>query len=594
MRQSLCLVSVIAVAFVAATAFADGVLIPGPPGAIAPDHPAFSVKYHRVRVEASDQLCTTYVDQVFVNEGRREMEATYLFPLPAGAVVQKFTLHADGQEIAARLLTKEEAQRIYEDIVRRRKDPALLTYAGNNAYQARIFPIPAGGERRIELTYTELLPYDNGLVGYLYPLSTEKLSAKPIKEVSFTADLRSAKPIGTVYSPSHDVSITRLSETHVRVSYEESNSKPDRDVLLYYNLAKDPVGLSLITFKEKGKDGFFLLLAAPTMEQERERALPKHVLFVLDTSGSMSGEKIQQVQDALTFCVNSLNPQDKFNIIAFSDHVVDFAGELVPASEERVRAARKFINDFQARGATNIDEALAAALKQRAPGEPNYVVFLTDGQPTAGETNVEKILTNVRDRVEAVKTTTRLFVFGVGYDVNTHFLDRLAYGNSGLSTYVRPNENIEQKVSSFFAKISQPVLAGLSVDYGGVQAYDTFPRELPDLFYGSQVEVFGRYRAGSAGRTTIRLTGSARGESKSFELPCEFPETKEGSDYLASLWASRKIGYLIDQVRLHGRDQEIIDEIVKLSLEYGILTEYTAFLAEEGRPVPAPVLCGPL
>lgn len=568
---------------VAGNAFADGMLIPGPPNAVIVDEPYFTIKYHRVKSEIRDQVCTTYVDQVFVNETRREMEATYLFPLPAGAVVQQFTLHADGQEIPARLLTKEEAQRIYEDIVRRRRDPALLTYAGNNAYQARIFPIPAGGERRIELRYTELLSYDNGLVTYLYPLSPEGLSPRPLEEVVFTGDIYSRQPIGSVYSPTHDVSVNRLSDYHVKVSYEEKDVLPDRDILLYYNVAQGPVGLSLLTFKEPGQNGFFLLLAAPAVEEHSGEVLPKHLCFVLDTSGSMSGEKIEQVQEALTFCVNSLNRQDKFNIVAFSDHVKDFAGELVPASRERVEEAREFIAGFEARGATDLDTALRTALQHRAPGENNYIVFLTDGQPTAGEQNEEKIIQNFTEQAGELDSTTRLFVFGVGYHVNTHLLDKLAQGNGGLTTYVRPTESIEAKISNFFSKIAQPLLMDLHLDWGSVETFDRLPRELPDLFHGLQIEVFGRYTRGSAGATTITLSGSAPQGSSEFKLECTFPEAKEGTDYIASLWAARKIGYLLDQIRLHGESEELIDEIVKLSLEYGILTEYTAFLAEEGR-----------
>ncbi len=573
-------------ALLAGALSADGILLPGPPTAIRPDVPYFTIKYHRVKMEVTDQVCTTSVDQVFVNESGREQEATYLFPLPAGAVVQKFTLFADGEEMAAKLLTREEAQRIYEEIVRKRRDPALLTYAGNNAYQARIFPIPAGGERRIQLSYSQLLPYDNGLVSYLYPLSTEKFSPKPLQDASFLAEIHSHQPIGTVYSPTHDIACTRLSDTHVRVSWEETNSKPDRDLLLYYNIAKDPVGLSLVTFKEPGKDGFFLLLAAPTTERERGEALAKQVVFVMDTSGSMSGEKIKQVQGALTYCVNSLNPQDKFNIIAFSDHVEDFAKGLVTATEAKVKEARAFIAGFEARGGTDIDSALTAALKYREPGKPSYLVFLTDGQPTVGEQNIEKIIARVKTAVEEIAAPTRLFAFGAGYDVNVPFLDKLSYQNNGLSTYVRPNEDIEQKVSTFYSKIAQPVLAGLSLDFGKVETYDTFPRQLPDLFYGSQVEVFGRYKAASAGQGTILLTGAMGGGSRTFELAATFPETQAGTDYIASLWASRKIGFLLDEIRLKGPNKELIDEVVKLSLEYGILTEYTAFLALEKAAIP--------
>ncbi len=590
-RRSL-LLAVVVVLTTVGSAFADGMLIPGPVAHIIPDEPYFTVKYHHVKCDINNQVATTYVDQVFVNESRREMEATYIFPLPAGAVVQKFTLHADGKEISARLLDKDDAQHIYEDIVRRRKDPAILTYAGESMYQAKIYPIPPGGERRIEIRYTELLHADSGLVGYVYPLSPEQLSHRPIESVVFVADIYAAQPVGNVYSPSHDIAVNKLSDRHVRISYEEKNTLPDRDILLYYNVAQDPVGLSVITFKEPGKDGFYLLLAAPAVEQATEEVVSKNICFVLDTSGSMSGEKIEQAKDALTFCVNSLNPQDRFDIVAFSDRIVEFAGKLVVADNDRVSEARKFIDKFEARGGTDIDTALRTALQHRLSKQVNYICFLTDGEATVGETNNAQIVKNIAEEAAKVSGTTRLFVFGVGYDVNTNLLDNLAQGNGGLTTYVRPSEDIEVKVSSFFAKIAQPLLTQISIAYGSAETYDTFPHQLPDLFHGSQLEVFGRYKAASAGHTTVTLSGSTAAGSETFELSCDFPETRASTDYIATLWASRKIGYLLDQIRLHGESKELVDEIVKLSMEYGILTEYTAFLADEDRAIAAEEVAG--
>ncbi len=454
------LLTILLILLICASVLADGMIIPGPITHIIPDEPYFTVKYHHVKVEIEDQVCTTYVDQVFVNDSRREMEGTYLFPLPPGAVVTEFVLIADGKEIEARLLDKDEAQRIYEEIVRKRKDPALLTYAGNNAYQAKIYPIPPKGERRVELRYSEVLPYDNGLVSYLYPLSPEGLSHKPIESVVFTADIRSQQPIGSVYCPSHEIEVNKISEKHVRVSYEANDVLPERDILLYYNVATDPVGLSLVTFKEAGDDGFYLLLAAPTVEEDEGGVVPKNICFVLDTSGSMSSDdKIEQAKDALDFCVGSLNRQDQFNIIAFSDNLKDFAGELVPATEGRIKEARDFIKGFDANGGTDIDTALRTALAQRKQGDVNYIVFLTDGQPTVGVTNESQIIENIAEEADEMsRTPTRLFIFGVGYDVNTNFLDKLAQDNGGLTTYVRPTEDIEVKVSSFFSKISRPLL----------------------------------------------------------------------------------------------------------------------------------------
>jgi Ca-activated chloride channel family protein len=588
------LVAIALVFCIAAGALADGVLVP----TLQPDVPNFSIKYHHVKVQIDDQVATTSVDQVFVNETDREQEATYIFPLPVGAVVKDFTLIVDGKRMEGELLPREKAVSIYEEIVRKRRDPALLEYSGRGMYKARVFPVPARAERRVELHYTEVLPYDNGLVAYNYPMSTEKFSNQPIKETVFEATIHSKLKIGTVYSPSHDIDVARHGNGEAVASYEEKNSKPDRDLLLYYSLPKDEVGATVLTFKEKGEDGFFLLLASPSQEdEEAARAVAKNVIFVLDRSGSMQGEKVEQARRALKFCVDSLNPQDSFQIITFATGITTFSDEgLVKATPKNIEKARSFIADIKSSGGTDIDGALHEALKNRAKGVPNYIAFLTDGLPTAGEvTAPDKITARIKEAAGDIKDTdtpTRIFDFGVGYDVDTHFLDQLAEDNNGISTYVRPNEDIEIKISNWYAKIAQPVLTQVDVDFGRVKTYDVLPRDMPDLFAGSQLAVFGRYKNDTAGKTMVTVKGDSGHGKRSFAADAEFPEVREGTDYIASLWASRKIGYLLDQIRLHGKSDELVQEIVDLSTKYGILTEYTAFLADDDNAVAPTVATG--
>ncbi|MGD9497757.1 MAG: VIT domain-containing protein [Armatimonadota bacterium] len=583
MFDRLVLCAILVAAF-AAAATADGILIPGPPERPEPEVPYFTIKYHHVDVEIRDQVATTKIDQFFVNEANREVEATYLFPLPPGSVVQAFAVEADGQRMETTLLEADEAQRIYEEIMRRRKDPALFQYAGNNTYRARIYPIPAGGERRIEITYSEVLSQDAGVVEYVYPMSTEQFSTEPVRETVFNARVSSADPIASVYCPSHNVSIDKQDPRHATVSYEESNSRPDRDLRMYYTVSMDAVGTHILTYKEPGDDGFFMLLTAPSVAHETD-PLPKNVVFVLDRSGSMSGEKIEQARDALTFCVNQLGEDDLFEIITFSDNIRSLGEELGRATPERVRAARAFIAETEAAGSTDINEAMALAMRRRAEGRPNYIVMLTDGLPTAGVTDLDDILANVRDAADDVEASTRVFIFGVGYDVDTHFLDQMALDNGGVATYVRPQESIEAKVSSFYAKISRPILTDITVDFGSLTTYDIFPKELPDLFHGSQIVVLGRYDKRTAGATTLTLSGQTPQGSESFDIRATFPEESRSRDYIPALWASRKVGWLLDQIRLHGESKELVDEIVRLGTEYGILTEYTSFLARESAPI---------
>ncbi len=562
-------------------AAADGIMIPE-----RPDAPNFAVKYHRVDVTIDGQIATTAIDQVFENRTGREQEAVYIFPLPHGASVKEFTLYDQGHPLHAELLDRDKAREIYESIVRKRRDPALLEYIGRDTYRVRVFPIPAHGTKRIQMEYTELLKYDGGIVTYVYPLSTEKFSSHPIDEVRVSVQINSPAPIRTVYCPTHDMKIDKPHSHTAFATLEEHGTKPDLDLVLHYAVSEEDVGTSILTYKDPNEDGFFLLMAAPSPQLAKRSIRPKDVVFVLDKSGSMSGEKIEQAKNALTFCLNSLSQQDRFRIITFSNTVRahGLAKGLLPASSDNIRDARDLVEQISAGGGTDIHSALEAALDMDFTlDRPSYVVFLTDGLPTVGETRINTIVEHVGEwNGDSASRRVRLFVFGAGYDVNTHFLEKLAQGNGGVTEYVRPDEDIEVKVSRFFAKVAQPVLTQVALEVAAVPAYDIFPVELPDLFAGSQLLIFGRYRVAKPVVAKVSLTGYASPERREFGVSTTFPASQSEHSYLAPLWASRKIGYLLDQIMLHGEQKELIDEIVALSTRYGILTEYTAFLAEEG------------
>ncbi|MFQ5693580.1 MAG: VWA domain-containing protein, partial [Nitrospinota bacterium] len=353
--------------------------------------------------------------------------------------------------------------------------------------------------------------------------------------------------------------------------------------LLYYSLSDEDVGLTVLTHRRGGEDGYFLALLSPGYASGKTRPLPKDLTFVLDTSGSMSGEKIRQAKEALLFCVNGLNPGDRFNLIRFSSDVEVFRRGLMAATPENVRAAREFVSGLRARGGTDINTALLRALRDARgssrPSRPHMILFLTDGQPTVGVRRPEDILRNVR---KANAAGRRVFVFGVGYRVNTHLLDKLSGQIGGASDYVSHREDIEVKVSSFFRKVSEPVLADLSLEWGGLQTRDVYPRALPDLFRGSQIVLLGRYKAGAVKK--VRLTGSVEGERKTFEYEVRFPREAAGNDFLPRLWAHRKVGYLLDEIRLSGETQELKDEVVRLAKKFGLVTPYTSFLAMEDEP----------
>ena len=262
----------------AAPALADGIIIPVPPPHIPiVEVPFLTIKYHRVTVTIEDQVATTHVDQVFVNEGRHEVEGTYIFPLPEDATISEFSMWVDGEKLEGQVLERDEARRIYEDIVRSRRDPALLEYVGRDAFQASIYPIPAGGERRIELEYSEVLSMDNGLVEYVYPLNTEKFSPRPLEEVTVNVTIRSDEPLKAIYSPSHDVEVVREGDHRAVVGYEEYDVKPDRDFVLYYSVSPEDVGVNLLSYKPGTRsDGFFLMLAAPKVEIDTQQVIDEY------------------------------------------------------------------------------------------------------------------------------------------------------------------------------------------------------------------------------------------------------------------------------------------------------------------------------
>lgn len=586
-------------------ALADGIIIPEPPPCMdcpPPPCPEFLpcpppnpmvqlvIRYHQVDVIIEDQIAVTHVDQVFYNPNDWAVEGTYLFPLPADAAVTSFTLWVDGKPVEGQILDAEQARQTYQQIVSSLRDPALLEYAGRGAVQANIFPIPPQGKRRIELEYTQALAAENGLVRYVYPLSTEKYSAWPLENVSIDVDVRSSQPIRAVYSPSHTVAISRENPNHVRVGYEAKDVLPDSDFALYYSTGENEA-IHLLSYRQpddSDPDGFFLLLLAPSPEVSTE-ALPKDILLVLDRSGSMEGEKFRQAQDALIYVLEHLNPEDRFNIIVFSTGLDTYASSLRPTEE--AGQAVEWVNRLSPAGSTDINRALLEAAALTDTERPTYLLFLTDGLPTEGEVDSQKILDNFRG---SAPDNLRLFPFGVGYDVDTFLLDSLAQENHGASTYVLPGEPLDEILSSFYSRISTPVLTDLALDFDELPVYDLYPEPLPDLFQGSQIILVGRYRKG--GETTVTLTGEVNNQSQTFTfsdqqfaIDSSQEESASGATLAAipRLWATRKIGYLLNQVRLNGPNQEIIDQIVRLSIRYGIVTPYTSYLVTESMPLGA-------
>ncbi len=547
------------------------------------------ISFLKVDTHIKDQVAVTKIEQEFFNPNPRAMEGTFLFPVPKGAAITKFTMEIGGKPIEAELLPADKARGIYEDIVRRMKDPALLEFAGQDVFKLRIFPIEAHSRKRIALSYTQVLKSDNGLVGYSYPLGTGKYSAKPIPSVSMRVEIESKAPLKAVYSPSHSVEVKRDGAHRAVVGFEAKDVLPEANFQLYHTADKAAVGVNLLTHRTGEGEGFFLLLAAPGVEVKEKTVVQKDIAFVLDTSGSMAGAKLEQAKKALAFCVENLNDGDRFEILRFATDVDPLFGGFKEAAKANRERAQSFIRETKPIGGTAIDDALRKALdllsrREQSKTRPGLVVFLTDGRPTVGETSEEAIHGNVKKTAGEV----RIFCFGIGHDVNTHLLDKIAETTRAFSQYVLPEEDIEVKVSNFYTKIKEPVLANPRLKFPeAVQASKLYPAPLPDLYRGEELVLVGRYTGGGNGH--LLLEGSVNGKAQQHEYAVSFPARESANDFIPRLWATRRVGYLLDEIRLRGESKELKDEVAELARQYGIVTPYTAYLIiedEQRRNVP--------
>ena len=561
-----------------------------------PIHPPESVPWHWAAIEIEstkistkirDHVAQTKVEQILYNPNAQQMEGSLLFPVPRGAQLDKFSMEIDGKMVEAELLKAGKARGIYEEIVRKMKDPALLEYADRDLFKLRIFPIPANSQKRISFSYTQVLKSESGLVSYVFPLNTTRFSARPLKNVSVKVELESSQPLKTIYSPSHKVDVRRHGDDRATIGFESSETRCDSDFELFYRSDNDEVGANLMTFKASGEEGYFLMLLSPGAVAKKHTVVAKDVTFVLDTSGSMSGNKIKQAKKALQFCVDSLNDEDRFEVIRFSTEVEPLFHNLRPVSDESRKEAQDFIKDLHATGSTALDSALEASLQERPKDSdrPYLVIFLTDGLPTIGVTDEKSIIEHARVNSHG---QTRVFCFGVGYDVNTRLLDRIAEETRAVTQYVLPEEDIEAKVSSFFAKVNEPVLANPKLEFpDGVRVTKIYPSPLPDLFKGEQLILAGRYT--HAGRGKVVLEGTVNGKTRKFRYDVDFASDDDQYDFIPRLWATRRVGYLLDEIRLHGENAESRDEVTQLARKYGIVTPYTAYLIvedEKNRNVP--------
>jgi Ca-activated chloride channel family protein len=544
-----------------------------------------------VSVRVTGRLARVEVEEWFENRGGGLGEGDYLYPLPGEAIFSNFSLFQGDQELRGETMDADRARGIYEEIVRRKKDPALIELAGHGLVRARVFPINPGETRKITLRYTQVLGRAGDALALRYAAggrygiggndgsdrSDGRRGPRPVREgapLQFTVTVDSARQFREPFSPTHEVTVTRADG---RLTVRPTQSL-EGDFALFLPFAERAVGLTLVTHRPDGEDGYFMLMLSP--DDVRGGGAPRDLTVVVDVSGSMSGDKLEQARAALRQLLGSLRPADRFRLIRFSSAVSSYRPEWTTAIAGSLDDARRWVDDLQADGGTNIAGALAQAFAQPSPeGRLPLVVFLTDGLPSVGEQNPERIAA----QAERERGRARVFAFGIGYDVNTYLLDRLSAAGRGATEYVEPDESVESAVGALVAKIQHPVLTDLALE-ASVRVSEVYPERLPDLFAGEELVVFGRY-AGSRESGAVTVAGRRNDRAERYATDARFPASEAGNDFVPRLWAARKIGVLQQAIRLNGPNAELIEELRKTALRYGLLSEYTSYLVQEPEVV---------
>lgn len=565
---------------------------PRPVSTPRPDSLAYKIQSLDIDAQIADSVANVNFTQTFKNETADTIEAAFVFPLPYDGAIDSMTLLVNGKEYAAKLLDAKEARETYETIVRKNRDPALLEWIGTGMFKTSVFPIPAGETCVVSITYTQLLRTQNGLTEFLFPLSCAKYSTKPVEKTSFRVAIKGDSELKNIYSPTCDIKVDRddADKNSAVVKYELAGRVPSSNFRLFFDQADSDLTAKIQSYRPNAdEDGYFMLLAAPKIANEESTPLPKSIVLTLDVSGSMTGTKIAQARDSLKYVLERLRDGDRFNIVLFNSSVTAYKQEMQVCNAETRADALAYVNSVRASGSTNIEDALKtsfALLTSDDSSNPKYLVFLSDGEPTARECNEMKLAQIAR---EENKNRARIFTFGVGNDVNSRLLDRFVTDSRGQGEYVRPDENIEDSVSKLYTRIESPVLTDVAFEFAlkndANAKYFTnlvYPSGTIDVFSGEQVVLVGRYS--KSGDVKISANGKIADKPANYEFEGALVDKSIDSSYsyIERLWAARRVGEIVDQLDLKGHNKELMDELLQLAKKHGIVTPYTSFLADDG------------
>jgi Mg-chelatase subunit ChlD len=532
----------------------------------------------KIKLKIVGQVAVVRVEHLFRNDTAEDLEGTYYFPVPEGASLLEFAVFDGVERRVGRVKEKEEARKAYTQASVQGDNPAILEMTKRGWFQSHIYPIAPHSDKRVEIIYSQVLSAKDSIIGFDYPLGQGYKKLKvPVGSVEVELDLSATSAINNVFSPTHPIDFNFDGERHVTGKLNTVGGDDAENFRLQYSLAEEDVSLSLLTYRKKGEDGHFLMMLSPKVDFDKRRISSKDVIFVIDVSGSMDGEKLQQAKEALRFGLKqTLKESDRFNIIAFESLIRTMTPTMLPATPSNISQALDFVDNLKVQGGTNINDALVTAMQMfEANGRPHNLVFLTDGEPSASISDPQQIAANVK---AANRHRAHLFAFGVGSNVNNLLLEKLASDNRGADAKITDTAELNRTISGFFAKVAQPVLSDLHVDFGQLQVERTQPAELPDLYTRGQIKIFGRYRNAEDLRgIAIALTGSMNEQQQRFDFNgLNFPLENDENEFLAKLWANERVTALLAQIRLYGEKTELKDEVINLAREFNLVTPYTS------------------
>lgn len=557
-----------------------------------------------VRVTLGDGVLRYEVTETFVNRGGALGEADYLFPLPTGAAFQELQLQVGEEMVSGEVLDAAAARRVYEEIVRRQRDPALVEWIGRGLLRARIFPIAPGERKKVVVRYAVVAPREGDVLRVDYDPGSARvplMTAVPVRrshpgggprqddamgessdeglarEFSMTVRVPRSATIGKPYSPTHRLDVSERSGWR-EVVVRDAWSGPVT-VLLPSRQGRE-ASIGVVAHRPRAdEEGFVLITVSPP--EMRAAVTPRDVVFVVDVSGSMQGRKMEQARAAGHQLLSTLNPGDRLRIIAFATDVRSFREGWTEVNPSNLSSAGRFLDELDASGSTNISDALEAALDvPAARGRLPLVLFLTDGAPTVGERNPDAIARSASELREGA----RIFTFGVGRDVNAALLEQLAVDGGGTAQFVRPEEDVERAVSVVASRLTRPLVTGVRVHADGVRLDQQHPRGELDLFAGQDLVLLARYDG--SGAADVRVEGDGASGPVRWSTRVSLPERERDGSFVARLWATQRVGWLSAERRRQGPSPELDEEIRTLATRYGIPTELTSYLVVEPGMAP--------